>query len=57
MTRERYGVAISGASKIGMLNAENIVKFVSGLELKAIADPISAATLAEVGDCTSVRGG
>lgn len=39
MTKERYGVAIFGASKIGMLNAENIVKFVSVLELEAIADP------------------
>ncbi|MDQ4002960.1 MAG: hypothetical protein M3259_03855 [Actinomycetota bacterium] len=39
MTEERYGVVISGASKIGMLNAENIVKFVPGLELEALADP------------------
>jgi hypothetical protein len=39
MTKERYGVVIFGASKIGMLNAENIRKFVPGLELEAIADP------------------
>jgi hypothetical protein len=57
MTKERHGVAIFGASKIATLHAETIMKVVSGLELKAIADPISAATLAEVGDCTSVRGG
>ena len=43
-------VAILGAGRIGMFHAENIVNNVSGLTLKAIADPVP-----EVGERASER--
>ena len=40
MTNDEPSVAILGAGRIGMFHAENIVNNVSGLTLKAVAEPV-----------------